>query len=218
MQTYSHLLIAAAISIPLKQRAAVNLSAIPPFNTKAFLFGSILPDLALILITLVCLARDKFFNVFNSPSWNQHDSYSKASPELLDISWTASLFDDWFFNNPMVIILQNTFHSPLLLIILISISYILWKRKKTQHRLAWGFWICCAALLHTVADIPLHHDDGPLIFFPLDWSYRYSAPFSYWDSNHHGFGWSIFEYSVDFIIIIFLFWHANIRHRVGKNL
>lgn len=42
-----------------------------------------------------------------------------------------------------------------------------------------------AALLHLVADLLLHHDDGRPHFWPLtDWIYE--SPVSYWDPLHYG--------------------------------
>ena len=35
-------------------------------------------------------------------------------------------------------------------------------------------------------DIPVHHDDGPLVLFPLDWKTRIMSPVSYWDRAHYG--------------------------------
>jgi hypothetical protein len=209
VQTYSHILIAAAISIPLKNMIASSRYKLPEVKTKALLFGSLLPDLALILITLVCLTRDYFLNVFNSSLWNSHDYSVKANTELLNLSWTASLFDDWFFNNPVVITLQNTFHSPLLLLLFIISSYYFWTKKRALY--GWFFWMCCAAMLHSIVDIPLHADDGPLVFFPFDWDYRYTSPLSYWDPSHHGKEWSFFEHSLDTVIIIFLLWHTKLK-------
>jgi len=40
-------------------------------------------------------------------------------------------------------------------------------------------------LLHSLADLPLHHEDAHRHFFPLsDW--RFASPLSYWDPRHHG--------------------------------
>ncbi|MEM0985374.1 MAG: cobalamin biosynthesis protein CobQ [Pseudomonadota bacterium] len=41
-----------------------------------------------------------------------------------------------------------------------------------------------AALLHVAGDLPLHHDDAHVHFWPLsDW--RFISPLSYWDRDHH---------------------------------
>ena len=213
MQTYSHILITAVISLPLKQLVDSRSLVLPQVRIKALLLGSLLPDLALILIAVVCLTRDWLLGVFSSNEWVNHDMLVKASDELLNLSWTASLFDDWFFNNPIVITLQNTFHSPFILVLLIGIVYWYWNKtryipsdKKLNNAFSYLFWVFCAALLHTLIDIPLHTTDGPLIFFPIDWSYRYASPISYWDPMHHGRAWSLFEHSLDVVLAIYLLW------------
>lgn len=45
-----------------------------------------------------------------------------------------------------------------------------------------------AALLHLFLDLPLHHDDGRMHFWPFS-SWIFESPLSYWDRNH--FGWII---------------------------
>ena len=160
MQTYSHILIAVGLSQPLSYWLASKKINIPKVKTSALTFGSLLPDLALIIIVIGCLIRDSSVGIFNSSAWQNHDYKLPASPELLNASWTASLFDDWFFNNPIVIILQNTFHSPFLLILFIFACYLLWNKKeekdinkernKTHNKATyqWLFWVFCAAMLH----------------------------------------------------------------------
>ncbi len=214
MQTYSHIIIAAGLSQPLSYWIDSKNIAIPKVKLSTIAFGSLLPDLALIIITIVCLIRDKVMGVFNSNAWKNHDYSLSASQELLNTSWTASLFDDWFFNNPIIITLQNTFHSPLLLVIFICITYYLWKKtseynpieSRSHTSYQWLFWVCCAAMLHTIIDIPLHANDGPLLAFPINWDYRFNSVLSYWDPNHHGRLWSLFEHSLDALILIYLLW------------
>lgn len=42
-----------------------------------------------------------------------------------------------------------------------------------------------SVLLHCVADLGLHHDDGHRHFLPLS-SFRFESPVSYWDPRYHG--------------------------------
>lgn len=52
----------------------------------------------------------------------------------------------------------------------------------------WAFGL--AALLHVICDLPLHHDDAHVHFWPFtDWVF--TSPVSYWDPRHHGVvaGW-----------------------------
>ena len=225
MQTYSHILIAAGLSQPLSLWVSSKYREFPQVKASALIFGSLLPDLALILIAIVCLIRDKIVGVLDSSLWSNHDHNSPANPDLLNASWTASLFDDWFFNNPVIITLQNTFHSPLLLLIFIVLAFYLFKTKETTIDInakgiisyEWLFWMCFAAMLHTLIDIPLHAGDGPLIAFPVDWSYRFNSSLSYWDPNHHGDIWSIFEHTLDVIIILYLLWSWKLKKRLIKH-
>jgi len=51
---------------------------------------------------------------------------------------------------------------------------------------------CLAALAHLATDFPVHHDDAHIHFWPLsDW--RFHSPISYWDREHHGGSFAIFE-------------------------
>ncbi len=42
-----------------------------------------------------------------------------------------------------------------------------------------------AGLLHLVADLALHHDDGRAHFWPFT-TWKFESPVSYWDSAHYG--------------------------------
>ena len=54
---------------------------------------------------------------------------------------------------------------------------------KAQRPLLFAFF--ASMLLHTLGDMPLHHEDAHRHFFPFaDW--RFISPVSYWDPEHHG--------------------------------
>ena len=84
----------------------------------------------------------------------------------------------------------------------------------------WAGAFCASVLVHTLGDLPLHHDDGHRHFFPFsDW--RYSSPVSYWDPHHHGGIVSILEMlAVVFcaILLIRRFESKKIRWGVGAVL
>ena len=40
-------------------------------------------------------------------------------------------------------------------------------------------------VLHTLGDLPLHHNDGHHHFFPFS-NWRFDSPVSYWDPHHYG--------------------------------
>jgi len=57
-------------------------------------------------------------------------------------------------------------------------------------------------LLHTLTDLPVHHDDGHRHFFPLsDW--RFDSPVSYWDPAHYG---HLFKWFELFVVAIGTIW------------
>lgn len=49
---------------------------------------------------------------------------------------------------------------------------------------AWTI-LFASMLLHMLADLPLHHDDGHRHFWPIS-NWRFESPVSYWDPNHYG--------------------------------
>ena len=66
------------------------------------------------------------------------------------------------------------------------------------------YWTLLSALFHALCDIPVHHDDGPLLFWPFNWSYRFQSPFSYWDYRHYGKPISRVEHTTDVLILLWL--------------
>lgn len=191
MQTYSHLLIAAILRRPLANREnhlATKPNRTPSFQSSAFLFGAVLPDLPLIITTLVCLMLDKLGGVS-----------LKAPDSLVAGSYTQRLFNDWFFNNPWVIVEHNIFHSPTSLVLLLLGFWWLWTRGTPGA--SWLYWLMLGCLLHTACDIPVHHDDGPLVLFPFNWDYRYMSPISYWDPARYGRQFAMFEHLLDAVLI-----------------
>lgn len=194
MNTYSHLIVAAALQKPLQK-----LKKLPPLKTRSWLVGSVLPDLLLIAITTVTILHDRLVDSL--------PDFVDGEP-VQNNSWTAQLFRTWFFENRWVITAQNLFHSPLLITLYIALGYWAWKRG--YHWGNWFFWLALSTMLHTLADIPLHVDDGPLLLFPLDWQLRYKAPISYWDPNYYGGEWSRFEHLVDIVLLGYLAYENRI--------
>ena len=99
-------------------------------------------------------------------------------------------FSDLFFNDPAWVAIHNTFHSPVVLAALGAVG------KLTGNKNMQAFAAGC--FLHTAMDIPVHHNDGPLVFFPLDWKTRFDSPVSYYDKDHYGG----FVAPIDFAITI----------------
>ncbi len=193
MQTYSHLFIAAILRKPLSRRFHLQTNkGVPEFRGSAFLFGAVLPDLPLIITTLVCMVIDKL------------NGLSVPDPDtVINGSVTMRLFRDWYFNNPWVIAEHNLFHSPTSLIIMLGITWWLYSKGKQRYT-PWCFWLLISCALHTSCDILVHHDDGPLLFFPFNWDIRYFSPLSYWDPSYYGKQFVIFEHLLDLILIAIL--------------
>lgn len=194
MQTYSHFILTGALNGRFAQRLQAK-EKLPPLNSKALLFGSVLPDLLLITISVVTIGYDILAGNFANGAPGPEASVGN--------SLTQQLFDVWFYENPWVMTAHNLFHSPLLVTIFILVG--LWAYRRGNWWGAGFFWLSVAAMLHTLVDIPLHVDDGPLLLFPLNWTLRFRSPISYWDPNYYGVEWSIFEHLLDLALIIYLF-------------
>jgi len=209
MQTYSHIIITAALNRLLKQKEerdghlAIGQKPLPPLQQRAALIGSFMPDVPLTLAGIVFIAIDLI----------QGNSSGFESDPMQ--SWTGWLFDYAFFNVWWVKLLHNLFHAPLLIFLLMAIGYFAWKGGK-----GWGascFWFATSCLLHTAIDIPLHHNDGPLVFFPLDWQTRFYSPVSYWDPKYYGVQFAIAEHILILVLLIYLLtgWWRRRRERLA---
>ena len=98
----------------------------------------------------------------------------------------------------------DVFNSiPILLIALL----LCWK---IRHGLLWI--LLASMLLHTLGDLPVHHDDGHRHFFPFsDWIF--ASPVSYWDVNHHGAAFSVFEVALVAVLSAVLYARKSV-HRI----
>lgn len=134
-------------------------------RANAVLIGSVAPDIPLYFLSIGGAA---WF------SWVE-----KMQPREV----AKHLFDNLFYNDPLWISLHNVLHSPTVLVAALVTIFAI--RGSENVLKSWWTWFFGSCLLHTLVDIPVHHDDGPLIFWPLNWSYRFASPFSYWDPNHY---------------------------------
>lgn len=74
----------------------------------------------------------------------------------------------------------------------------------------WGrllFWLAVGTQTHTLIDMVTHHSDGPLLFFPLNWSYRFPAPISYWEADYYGPVVIVVETVVNLLILGYFLLH-----------
>jgi len=213
MQTYTHYVMTAVINRRLKtrstqrqgaaEREAQPFASLPPLRSGWLLLGSVLPDIPLTLIFFGTLIADLL----------QGNVLDPGNEDAAVQSYTGYLFRYAFFRDPWVKVAHNLFHAPFLIVFYLAMGYWLWKRGK-----AWGtalFWLGCACALHTAIDIPVHYDDGPLIFFPFDWTTRFHSPISYWEQGRGGGWFTIFEHLLLLGMLIYLAigWWQNRRNR-----
>lgn len=218
MQTFSHTILTAALKEPLDKWIEKQNGRVPPAQISAMLIGSFLPDVLLILISIWAIVTDMVTGAFREVDFAAAANGESPPADILEISKTAKLFETWFFENPWVIAAQNLFHAPILLLCYIALAYWLWRNGRQYG--GWLFWLFCAAFLHTLIDIPLHVNDGPLLLFPFEWHYRFRSRISYWDRNYYGDQWSRFESGLNGVLLLFLLWHhrQSIRHWVLQQL
>ncbi|GAB4524610.1 MAG: hypothetical protein Fur0018_08370 [Anaerolineales bacterium] len=172
MNTPSHLIITAALH---KKAARTDIPR------SAVLWGSVMPDVPLGILSLAVSLYYRFI--------------LRQNPA--DVMETV--FHQAYFHNPWWIAAHNFLHSPLALELYLA---VLWRyRRQPGGRGHWALWFVADCLLHTALDIPVHFDDGPLLFWPLNWQTRFHSPVSYWDPAHYGLPFSIFEGLLDIALL-----------------
>lgn len=134
-------------------------------SPAAFLVGGFAPDVGLTLLTAGAAV---FFPLARDMTLAESMQYA---------------FDTLFFESKPWIAMANVLHSPVVVGALFAASRLGSLSSTWQRRLG-SFAAGCA--LHIAMDIPVHHDDGPVVFWPIDWDYRFESPVSYWDRDHYG--------------------------------
>ena len=178
MQTQTHALIAAALVVPLRSRHVA-------VHAPAVVAGAILPDLPFFVLTL---AGEAYFRWFAPPP---------PTPTIMQY-----LHFDLFYHDPLWIVSHNFFHSLVIVTLLLLLG--LWRMRRGQRWGAGLFWLSASMLLHVVIDIFTHRSDGPLIWFPLNWTYRFPSPVSYWEAGYFGRTFTVFEYALNLALVVFL--------------
>ncbi len=217
MQTYSHLIIVAAINQGLKNKEDKRISPgresvgatdyLPHTHTFPFLFGSVAPDIPLILLTIVFMASD----LLAGRSLDPGNEMGRSN--------TGYLFETLFYQDPWVKTAHNLFHAPILVIFYTLLGYWAWRRGWMVGRWKWGaplFWFGLGCTIHTLIDIPVHYDDGPLLLFPFNFEARFYSPLSYWDPKRGGIPFTIFEHLLDLLLLAYLlvnWWKRRLRRQ-----
>jgi membrane-bound metal-dependent hydrolase YbcI (DUF457 family) len=191
MRTYSHFLMTAVLNDGLNTRGV-------PVHTPALLLGSITPDVPLLALTVGFVARR---------SWS-------GVPATAD-PICGPHYNDLYFHNPFWIAAHNLLHAPLLIGLIAWAGY---RSDRRQKERGMGlFWFALAGGLHALIDIVTHSNDGPLLFFPFNWQYRFPAPVSYWDSKHGGQKFALFERLLDLAALVYLAAAWWPRHRSSRS-
>ena len=158
------------------------------FPSSAVLLGSIAPDIPLYFLSIGGAA---WF------SWVE-----KMKPREV----AKHMFSDLFYNDPVWISLHNVLHSPTVLSHGVGRPIFRFVDERTCAQILVDLVLSVLVMLHTLVDIPVHHDDGPLIFWPLNWSYRFASPLSYWDRNHYASIVIPFEITLAIVLASNLIW------------
>ncbi len=175
MNTPTHFLMTAAL------RKALPDWEIP---RSAVYLGAVAPDVPLYLLSFGGLA------------------YYQAG-----LGWTGEaaarhIFGTLYFRDPWWIALHNALHSPLSLLAGLALTAMFTRRRLVAAR--WCTWFLAACLLHSIVDIFTHYDDGPVLFWPLNWNFRFSSPVSYWDHQHYGSQVAILELLLDLALVAYM--------------
>lgn len=177
MQTYTHFLLTKALDASLKANGTTP-------ESNALLLGAIAPDLPLYGITALY------------PLWKKRTTQQEYGQSL------RHLFEHMYFNDRRVASAHSFFHSPFPLTMMLIAGYV--GRRSRIGR--WLLWFATGCALHTLLDIPSHHNDGPLLLWPFDFKTRYLSPYSYWSKDHHGGIISRIEHIIDLAILLWWIW------------
>lgn len=111
------------------------------------------------------------------------------------------------YYSPFMQAIVASFHSiPLALIGFAIASFFHWKIVQI---------LCLSLILHSLFDLPVHHDDAHRHFFPFS-NYRLISPFSYWDVKHYASIVSLVEILLVFLSTIISF--PSVQSPIGKGL
>lgn len=179
----THLVINAAIE--KKFGAKFNISK------SAFLWGSVIPDIPLGLLTIGYYAYTRYVLV------------------LPVARMVPGTFKDLYFNSSLWVASHNFLHSPTALIIY---AILLWRfLDKPNTRGHWWLSFVFGCMVHSVIDVLTHFDDGPVLFFPFEWHTRFYSPVSYWDRAHYASQFFWVELGINLVLFGYLFIPTLIR-------
>lgn len=190
MITTSHAVISALVG----RNRLVRKHANKP-NRGALVVGGFAPDVGLWLLSLGAIIYYPLFDGL---------SISEAHQRAMD---------DLYFNSVWWIAGHNLLHAPINLVSLIAGAAVLTSPWKQRVR-----FFAAGALLHSMIDVLVHHDDGPLVFFPVSWSIRFSSPVSYWDPDHYGWVMRPIDLAITMAGVVWTVWRWRTRRPDHQNM
>lgn len=172
MQTPTHLIMSTALQYPLRR---FNI----PLSRSGLLIGAVVPDMGLLILSAIY--------------W--HIYVQRQQRYTPDTIWEH--LNTLFFTDPIWIFGHNVFHSLVIGSALLAIGWRLIQRNSSPF----VFWFAASMLLHTSIDIVTHISDGPVFLFPLNWTYRFVGPVSYWESGR----WFVMlEYGLNAVLLAYI--------------
>ncbi len=197
MNTLFHGAVNTTVAVQLRKR-------LPWLRPSTVLWASLIPDIPLLFLTLWYFRRYGF--------------------------GFGARYDELFYNDPLWIISHNLFHAPLIISIVGILGWVVWRRGLDDAGNGYGdvredsspeaasggpagltgrigsllLSFAFGTGLHTLVDIPTHHNDGPLLLFPFDWTLRYASPVSYWDPAAGGRILAPIDLGLTVLCIVFL--------------
>jgi len=192
LNTQTHILLASAALIPVLSvhyRASVTRGPMAWLSVLV-VFGAVLPDASLVVMWLIAKAQ-------NVPD--------------------EIIFGQWYYSDYWTRIgaMSNSIPVFSAVAALSFVTFRVWANKASvMSTLALGLMaVSLSALLHTITDFPLHHNDGHAHFWPLS-RWIFESPVSYWDPLHYGRQWTVIELILAGALIMYL-WrkYSNIGAR-----
>ena len=146
-------------------------------RNTAIIIGSIVPDLAIYGL----LIWSKFFSIPETKVWRE-------------LYWQEPWQTYTALGNSL----------PLYLVLLI-LGVLALRQSSVGYRIGLFLtFFALAAMTHIAGDFPVHVKDAHRHFWPLsDW--KFISPVSYWNPNHHGTAFSIFEALLGLVLSVLLF-------------
>ncbi|MEM9154499.1 MAG: hypothetical protein AAGB13_05580 [Cyanobacteria bacterium P01_F01_bin.33] len=172
-----------------------------------------------VIINLAILGRK------SRPEWNWHIVLGALIPDLAMFgfyAWTklivgmseTQIWDVAYYDS----FWQNTFdfwNSIPISLVGIGLGLTLARREKNRS-IGLAIAMCCTSvLLHCFADLPVHGEDAHRHFWPLS-NGRFESPISYWDPDHYGNIFALFEVGLVLILSVYIF--RLLQSRLAKGL